>query len=84
MEHLWEQRGKIVTFDDLINALYPDEQEQPLRSDPKESADKIVERLRKALEPEREVRQPSRYILAVRGKAYRLAAFTETHPGLSG
>ncbi len=81
MEYLWARRGLLVTFDDLINILYPDEERQLELADPKESADKIIERLRRELEPERAARQASRYILAVRGKGYRLAAFTETPPG---
>ncbi len=74
MQYLWDHRHETVRYDDLMCALYGDD--LAYRSDPRNSIDKIVRRLRAVLEPD----QPgsNTYIRVQPGTGYELRNFRDT------
>jgi hypothetical protein len=74
MQYLWDHRHETVRYDDLMYALYGDD--LSVRSDPRNSIDKIVRRLRAVLEPEHP--GSNTYIRVQPGTGYELRNFRDT------
>jgi hypothetical protein len=74
MDYLWRHRHETVHYDDLLQALYGDTLVE--RSDPRNSADKIVRRLRVLLEPGKP--GSNTYIRVQPGTGYELRNFRDT------
>jgi hypothetical protein len=73
MEYLWEHRHETIRYDNLLHALYGDTLIE--RSDPRNSADKIVRRLREMLEPGKP--GSNTYIRVQPGTGYELRNFRD-------
>jgi DNA-binding response OmpR family regulator len=69
--YLYERRGEVCSRDEIISALYPDEVRDPNAAIPDSRVDTLVGRLREKIEPNR---SRPRYILAVRGRGYKLSS----------
>lgn len=76
MRYLWQNRYKIVTYEELQSALYGDDLEN--RGDPRSSSDKLIRRLRAALEPGNPA--SSTYIEVKPGVGYVLRHFRDAAP----
>jgi len=68
--YLHDRRGEVCTRDEIICALYPEEVRDPNAEIPDSRVDTLVGRLREKIEPDR---SRPRYILAVRGRGYKLS-----------
>lgn len=73
MEFLWTHRGRTVRYEELQQALYP--QDFELRQDPKASCDKIVRRLRELIHHNKNNAQT--YIAVQPGIGYILRNFAD-------
>lgn len=69
LHHLWENRERMVPYDELLDILYGDDIEG--RADPWASCDKLVQRLRKKIEPNKPA-SSSTYIEMLSGEGYVL------------
>lgn len=85
MDYLWHNRQRVVRYDELCTELYGADLSG--RADPEGSCDKLIQRLRKALEPSR---QRSSYIETQPGAGYVVRNYCEDHvdiaadvPGIS-
>jgi hypothetical protein len=74
MQYLWDHRHETVRYEDLLHALYGDGLMN--RGDPRNSADKIVRRLRAILEPDKS--GSNTYIRVQPGTGYELRNFRDT------
>jgi DNA-binding winged helix-turn-helix (wHTH) protein len=82
MDYLWQNRDRVVRHEELFEVLYGDDLSQ--RADPGGSCDKLIQRLRKALEPDQ---HGSSYIETQPGVGYVLRNYrdecTETEEDIS-
>ena len=68
--HLYDRCGEVCARDEIIYALYPDEVIDTKAAIQNSRVDTLVGRLREKIEPDR---SRPRYIIAVRGRGYKLS-----------
>lgn len=69
LRHLYRRLGQVCTREEIMNALYPTETQDPDKAGADNRIDTLVRRLRKAIEP---APAHPRYLLTVRGHGYKL------------